>query len=104
MQALRLATSESVRISRNRDDVIAALATHGRMTLQEISRATGLRSFRVRAVLHGDMPDDSADRALVPLDIVRSVRSRFGVEYELTSRGVSEASVLAEAVALGRVL
>jgi hypothetical protein len=104
MSSLRLCTRESVRFSRNRDDAILALHEKGRMTVEELARACAIPTTRARAVLYGDPPDYALEYALVRIEIVREVRTRFGPEIELTEKGASEALILAEARAARRRL
>jgi hypothetical protein len=104
MRSLRLVTRESVRLSRNRDDTLLALLARKRATLHELARATSIPAPRVRAVLYGDLPDYSVERALIPLGVVRSVRTRFGVQFELTQRGTFESCAIRDARGAGRLL
>jgi predicted transcriptional regulator with HTH domain len=104
MHALRDATRVSLRHSRNREDCLLAYLARGRLAPPDVARETGLREARVLAALHGAMPDYAGERALVPLGLVRPVLTRFGVEHELTGRGLEEARAVAALRAANRAV
>ena len=97
-------TRTSVRRSRLRRESIRILHARPSATLQELAHALGASPSRASAILVGGLPDFRAEHGLVSLGIVREVRSRVGIEFELTEIGRAEAEILATAAEAGRLL
>jgi predicted transcriptional regulator with HTH domain len=90
-------TRRSVRRSRKRDDAILFLLAQPRFTFQELQRHLGMEPSRVYGVLFGGTEEFTLDLALLPLGLVRQVRTYVGVEFEATEHGLRQARALARA-------
>lgn len=62
--------------------------------LGQLERATGIRVDRIRAALHGRLPEFSLEGSPIALGLVREVRTRRGVAFEITPWGEGVATLL----------
>jgi hypothetical protein len=82
-----------------RDDAILFTLSRPRFTFEELQRHLGMERGRVYGVLFGGTEEFAVDLALVPLQIVRQVRSYVGVEFEVTEHGLRQAGARSRATA-----
>jgi len=104
MRVLRPITRMSVRCSRDREAVLAALRRLGRATAEEIARESRVRLERVLGALHGDGEAYALDLALVRLGIVTSVPTPFGPAFSLSTLGSFEAECVEQLRVAGRAV
>ena len=89
----------SIHRSRHRLLVLLTLSSLGEAYVNQLSRHTGIRPSRVRAVLVGKPPSYRVERSLVHLGLAREVGRGEGRAFEITSKGRRKARSFASAFA-----
>lgn len=81
--------------SRARLLVLLELEAQGVSSIGQLERTTGLRHDKIRAALHGAMPDYRVEDSLVSLGLARRLRAPFGPAYAITRAGQRIALIVA---------